>query len=259
MRSRFVVLPVLAAAVVFACSTTRTGRSRTLFFSQEYMNELGASAYDEATIGSEYPVITSGPEFEMVQRVGRRIAEASGANYQWEFRLLDAPEVINAFCLPGGKVAVYSGILPVAETEDGLAAIIGHEVAHATEEHGNERMTHETIASVGMTAAQLALGAWSDMDQESQGYVMQALGLGAQYGALLPYSRTHESEADHVGLIYLVRAGYDPHAAPRLWERMAALSPQRPPAFLSTHPDPLERAEALRELIPEVLAEVRGG
>lgn len=259
MKTRLIPFLAVVAGLVCACSTTQTGRSRTAFFSQEYMNSLGAQAYEEATVGSGYPLITSGPQYEMVQRVGRRIAEASGADYAWEFRLLDAPDVVNAFCLPGGKVAVYSGILPVTRNEDALAAVIGHEVAHATEEHGNERMTHEVLFTIGMTAAQFGVESLGDMDSDTQSLVLGALGIGAQYGALLPYSRTHESEADHVGLIYLVRAGYDPNEAPKLWERMGALSPNRPPEFLSTHPDPARRAEDLRALIPQVVAQVRGG
>jgi predicted Zn-dependent protease len=245
---------ILLPLATLACSTTSTGRSRLALFSESYMNQLGAESYDAATIG-EYRLIDSGPDYEMVQRIGQRIAAASGKDYAWEFRLLDAPDVVNAFCLPGGKVAVYTGILALTQNEDALAAVIGHEVAHATEEHGNERMSQQMGATIGMTAAQLGLEAFGDLDGDTKGAVLGALGVGAQYGVLMPFSRTHEAEADHVGLIFLVRAGYDPYEAPKLWERMAQASPERQPEFLSTHPDPANRAEELRRLIPEVLAQ----
>jgi predicted Zn-dependent protease len=219
------------------------------------MWEMGVSAYQE-TIQS-HRLITSGSDYEMVQRVGQRIAAACGhPEYQWEFTLIDDPATANAFCLPGGKVAVYTGILPITQTEDGLAVVVGHEVAHATAEHGNERMTHEMIASGLMTAADLAMQGWGDMDGSERAGWMAALGMGAEVGVLLPYSRTHESEADEIGLRYLVRAGYDPWAAPALWERMAAAAgANRSPELMSTHPDPANRAARLRELIPKIVAE----
>ena len=251
-------LAFLSLAVLLACSVTQTGRRRIAWFSEEYMTSLGAQAYDDATIGA-YPLISSGRDYEMVQRIGQRIAKASGKAYDWEFRLLDSPHQINAFCLPGGKVAVYTGLLRVTQNEDALAAVIGHEVAHATEEHGNERMTHGALQEVGMTAAEIAAEQFDDMSAEEKGAMLSVLGVGSQLGVILPFSRTHESEADHIGLIYLVRAGYDPNEAPALWERMAALSSERDPEFLSTHPDPLRRARELRALIPEVVARERPG
>lgn len=260
--ARIVKTPILTLALLTlaaACSVTQTGRSRIALFSEPYMNELGTDSYDAVTI-DEYRLIDRGPEYERLQRVGRKIAAASGKDYAWEFRLLDAPDMVNAFCLPGGKVAVYTGLLKLTQNEDALAAVVGHEVAHATEEHGNERMTHGVLVGLGMSLAEFGLDAYGDMDGETQGMVMAALGAGAQVGVVLRYSRTHETEADHVGLVYLVRAGYDPHEAPRLWERMAAASTDRSPEWFRTHPDPLNRAEALRRLIPRVLAEEgRGG
>jgi predicted Zn-dependent protease len=251
-------LAFLALALLLACSVTQTGRRRIAWFSEDYMTSLGAQAYDDATIGA-YPLIRSGRDYEMVQRIGQRIATASGKDYAWEFRLLDAPDQVNAFCLPGGKVAVYTGLLAVTQNEDALAAVIGHEVAHATEEHGNERMTHGALQQIGMTVAEVASEQFEDMSPEEKGAMLSVLGVGTELGVILPFSRQHESEADHIGLIYLVRAGYDPNAAPALWERMAALSAEREPEFLSTHPDPLRRAEDLRKLIPEVVARERSG
>ncbi|MBK8978444.1 MAG: M48 family metallopeptidase [Planctomycetes bacterium] len=251
----------LAASAVLgalaACSIVgETGRSRVAWFPEDYMNELGAQAYAQET--GTFPEIKSGPQYEMVQRLGRRIAAASGQQYEWEFKLLDAPNVLNAFALPGGKVAIYSGILGVTQNEAGLAAVVGHEVAHATAEHGNERMTLQLIQQGLTSIADIALESLFEMPQTERENVLGALGVGAEYGVQLPFSREHESEADLIGLRYLVRAGYDPEEAPRLWERMAALNPDRPPQFMSTHPDPLARAQTLRDAIPRIVAEERG-
>ena len=256
MRSSFI--PALAVLLLTtACETVpETGRSRApLLTTEDYENSLGVEAYAAAT--GDHPVLTGTAEAQMVERIGRAIATASGRDdYDWEFKLLDAPDTINAFALPGGKVAVYSGILSITQNEDALAAVMGHEVAHATLRHGGERISNELYAGVVLAGAAIGLG-YSDMDDEDQGWVIAALGAGAQFGYVLPYSRTHESEADEVGLRYLIRAGYDPNEAPGLWERMAARNPDRPPEFLSTHPDPLARAQRLRELIPRLLAEER--
>lgn len=248
--------PVLLALLVAACTTVpETGRSQLQLFPDDFMTELGVQAYAEET--ANYRVITGTPEARMLERVGQRIARASGRDYAWEFRLLDAPDVVNAFCLPGGKVAVYSGILPVCGNEDGLAAVVGHEVAHATAGHGNERMSQGLIAEVLLVASAAGLDQtrWSD---ETKGMVLAALGIAGNLFVLLPYSREHESEADEIGLRFAIRAGYDPHEAPRLWERMARLG-DAGPEFLSTHPDPLWRAQRLRELIPRLLAEEQAG
>jgi predicted Zn-dependent protease len=248
-------MAVLAAAVLAASceSVSETGRSRIALIPESVMNSLGADAYVETTSG--HREITGTKDAEMVQRLGKRIAAASGKDYQWEFKLLDAPDVVNAFCLPGGKVAVYSGLLKVTQNEAALAAVVGHEVAHATAQHGNERMSQNLIAELGLFAAGAALG-FSDLSEQSRAEIMGALGTGTQFGVLLPFSRKHESEADEIGLRYLIRAGYDPHEAPKLWDRMAAMAgPDRQPEFMSTHPDPAARAARLRELIPTIVAE----
>ncbi len=244
--------------VVVACSTVaETGRSRIAWLPESYMSELGAAAYDQET-SAKYPLISSGPQYEMVQRIGKRIAEAAKKDYAWEFRLLDAPDVVNAFCLPGGKVAVYTGLLKVTQNEDALACVMGHEVAHATAEHGNERMTQGLIQSGVLSVTDLALQSFSKMDNATRATTLEALGLASQIGAILPFSRAHESEADEIGLRYLIRAGYDPHEAPKLWARMATAGGERPPEFLSTHPDPENRSKRLEELIPRLLAEEKG-
>ena len=239
-----------------ACETVQeTQRSQFILpgLDDAFMAQLGAEAYAEAT--KEFPTVTYGREMQMVDRVGRRIAQASGRDYQWEFKLLDASKVVNAFCLPGGKIAVYSGIMPICQSEDGLAIVMGHEVAHATSHHGAERMSQGIVAEIAMGAIAVGLDQtkWND---ETKALVLAAVGIGANLGIILPYSRDHESEADEIGLRFAIRAGYDPNAAPALWERMAALG-DAGPEFLSTHPDPLKRAERLRELIPQIVADER--
>lgn len=236
-----------------ACNTVlETGRNQFLLYDEPTMVALGAQAYVEAT--KEYKVITSGPQARMVQDMGRRIAMASGRKYAWEFKLLDAPDVVNAFALPGGKVAIYSGLLKVAPDADSLAAVVGHEVAHATSNHGNERMSQGTLAELGVGVVDAFLANSKDVSKENRTLIMGALGLGAQAG-ILHYSRAHESEADEIGLRFAIRAGYDPYAAPKLWKRMHELNPDASHGWLSTHPHPLERARRLEELIPILLAE----
>lgn len=245
---------LLFALVLCACETVEeTNREQLILplFTDDVMNSLGVDAYAEAT--APYKVIAGTRDAAMVERVGRRIAQASGRDYQWEFKLLDAPDVLNAFCLPGGKVAVFTGILPVCGGEDGLAVVLGHEVAHATSHHGAERMSQELLAGVALGLAEVGIEQtkWGPKTKE---YVMLGLAAGAQLGYLLPYSRDHESEADEIGLRFAIRAGYDPSEAPRLWERMAALGGGGP-VFLSTHPDSKDRAKRLRELTPRLVAE----
>lgn len=229
-----------------ACVTTNEqGRQALNFIPDGQMNQLGAQAYDEMKKTEKESANKAAAE--MIQRIGKRIAAASGAKYDWEFRLF-ANKAVNAFCLPGGKVGVFEGILPVAENEAGLAAIIGHEVAHATLEHGAERVSQGMVLQAGMTAADLALS-----DNRYRAPLLAALGLGSQVGVLLPYSRMHESEADILGLEYLAKAGYDPMEAPKLWERMVKLPGGGGPEFLATHPNPSKRAQALRQHIKKVM------
>ncbi len=251
---------VPAAPFLAGCETVlETGRSRLSLYDERQMQSMAVQAYAEAT--SAHPQIQRGPQYEMVQRVGRKIARASGRNYPWEFRLLDAPNLINAFALPGGKIAVYSGLLEVTQNENGLAAVIGHEVAHATSGHSDERMSQQMLKkAVLLAGATYTAARWQKLSDKDRAIAMAALGMGAfaaDIAVLLPYSRLHESEADEIGLRFMVRAGYDPFEAPRLWERMARRSPSRAPTFLSTHPDPLARARRLQGLIPRILREER--
>ena len=257
MRTLVRAVWIVALALLQSCETWRNLN----FYSAEEQAQMGVQAFAEVLKDGKHPEITSGRDHDMVQRVGRKIAEASGKgqdpNYQWEFKLLKANDVPNAFCLPGGKVAVYSGILPLAQNEDGLAAVLGHEVAHATREHGAIRMSQGIVLQVGLAVAAAGVS-MSKMTTEQKAGVIAALGAGTEIGIALPFGREHETDADVVGIRYAIRAGYDPWEAPKLWERMAQLGDSGP-SWLSTHPDPLARAEKLREVIPQILAEERPG
>ncbi len=203
---------------------------------------------------------------QMVRTVGTRIARATEdllrergmaedvQFYKWEFNLIDDPKTVNAWCMPGGKVAVYTGILPVAENETGLAVVMGHEIAHALARHGNERMSQGLLQELGGAALSVAL---STQPAATQNIFMTAFGVGTNVGILLPYSRVHESEADHIGLILMAKAGYDPRAAVPFWQRMNKSAGQRPPEFLSTHPAPETRIRQIEEYLPEALRHYR--
>ena len=237
------------AAFLFAVLPCGCGLN---FYSQAEEARLGLQAYEIEI--EKYPQVTSGPEFAQVQRVFQSITQAANQpNFDWDFRLLQS-ETPNAFCLPGGKIAVFTGILPLTQTDDGLAAVMGHEVAHATLRHGGQRMTSATIAQV--LGAGLAVGtSMSDMDDDARNAVMAAFGIGTPL-YLLSYSREHETEADELGLRYAIRAGYDPYAAVALWKRMAEASGgERTPEWLSTHPHSLRRAAMLEKMIPTLMAE----
>jgi len=243
------VTTVLAAAV--ACATVPvTGRRQVILLSEGEERQMGLSSYHEVLKKSR--LSSDAVATEQVRRVGRRIAEATGrADYQWEFNLIEDKQA-NAFCLPGGKVAVYTGLLPITASDARLAAVLGHEVAHAIARHGGERVTQALGVQLGLAAAQVALA------RNDPAVVRQAtalLGAGAAVGLILPWSRTQESEADHLGLILMAKAGYDPHAAVDLWRRMAeaAKGRERPPEFLSTHPSEATRIRQIEGWIPEAM------
>lgn len=209
---------------------------------------MGLAAYKEVLSNAR---ILNDPEANrLVQRVGRAIAKvADKPDFEWEFTVIDDPDTVNAFALPGGKVGIYSGLFAVAVDEAGLATVIGHEVAHALARHGAERVS-QGLALQGLGTG-LAI-ATSGQGAGVQAAVMQAYGLGAQVGVMLPFSRHMESEADQIGLILMAKAGYDPMASIGLWERMGALSDgPRPPAFLATHPSHDTRISQLRGWMPE--------
>ncbi len=227
-----------------------TGRTQLVDISREQEMALGLQSYQQ--ILSRSRVASDGEAVRAVRLVGQRIARAAAdvdPGFQWEFNVIVSDQV-NAFALPGGKVAVYTGILPVAKNADGLAAVMGHEIAHAIARHGAERMAYQKLVQFGSMAASVALGG---MDMETQRMVMGALGVGSQYGVLLPFSRKHETEADYMGLIFLSRACFDPAEAPRLWQRMAKVSRGAPQEFLSTHPSHETRIRQFQKWMPMAL------
>jgi predicted Zn-dependent protease len=243
-------LLALIVALIAACETVPyTGRHQIMLLPESAELEMGLQSYQEVLKKSK--VVREGEVNERLVRVGRRIAEATGrTDYQWEFHLIEDKQV-NAFCLPGGKVAVYTGILPVAQDDAGLAAVIGHEVSHAIARHGAERVSQGLLVQTGLMATQVAL---SQNDPRTVQAVTALLGAGASVGVLLPWGRAQESEADHMGLIYMAKAGYHPSAARDLWVRMAkSAGSGRQPEFLSTHPAPATRIAQIESWLPEAL------
>ncbi len=247
-RFRLACLALLLAVV--ACKTSPyTGRSQLLLYSEEQMVGLGAQTYVEMTDPKKVKVSTEPRLTEPLVRVGRAISTAANKpDYKWEFKLIDDPKMANAWALPGGKIAFYSGIYPIVDDEAGMAIVMGHEVMHALLQHSNERMSQKVAAAAAMTAA--AIGT-RNMKSGERAAVLGALGVGATVGVILPYSRKHESESDEQGLYLAARAGYDPEAAIKVWERMDKLSAgKRPPEFLSTHPEPGRRIENMKKWMP---------
>ena len=241
---------VIAAAIATGCrSVPMTGRKQLLVGSEAKEIEMGKQAYAEL-MASETPS-TNAAAAALVQRVGDRIAAASGrTDYEWEFRLI-AGETPNAFCLPGGKVAVYEGILPVCQSEAGLAGVMSHEVAHALARHGGERMNQQMVVNGLGAGVNILTG---QMDEKKKQMIAGAYGAASKYGVVLPYSRKHESEADAIGLTLMAQAGYDPSEASEFWTRFGASAGPKPPEFLSTHPADAKRAAALRTQLPEAMA-----
>lgn len=250
----FVVFVALVGAFLLpgACSSSAvTGREQLLLFSPSVMDRIGSQTYAEMTgPGSKARLLSDAAQVAPLLEVGAAIAAAAAQpGYAWEFRLIDAPGTANAFALPGGRIAFYTGIYPVLQDRAGMAIVMGHEVMHAVLQHGNERMSQAVLAQLGLVAADFVLE-----DNKHKAEIMAALGVGVQLGVMLPYSRAHETEADEQGLYLAARAGFDPQAAIGVWERMAALGKgDRPPELLSTHPDPLTRIEAMRAWMPRAL------
>ncbi len=253
LRHRFlsvVAAAAIAALTLLACETAPyTGRKQFILLSPEEENTMGLQAYQEVVAQSR--MSSKAAWAGMVERVGRRIAAvAERPDFQWEFRLIEDPTV-NAFCLPGGKVAFYEGIMPVCADDTGVAVVMGHEVAHAMARHGGERVSQSMVAQLGTEVAAEVIGS---KDPAVREMVAVGLGAGVNVGVMLPFSRKHESEADQIGLILMAKAGYDPRAAPKFWERMNAMAGgSRPPEFLSTHPNPETRIAQLQSWMPEAL------
>jgi len=257
----FIVLAaafVLAALVVTACMTNPyTGKRTMAFVDNDALLASSFTQYREFL--GESTVITGTADAAMVSRVGNRIRQAAEKwavsigqshyldKYQWEYNLVKSDEV-NAWCMPGGKIVVYTGILPVTRDETGLAVVLGHEVAHALLNHGQQRVSASILQELGAVGVSILT---SDSSESSQQLAMTVYGAGSTLFGTLPFSRSHESEADHIGLILMAIGGYDPNLSVNFWQRMAALGGSKPPEFLSTHPSDSTRIANLRKWIPE--------
>jgi len=246
----WVVMAVFCLSLAFsACkSVPITGRQQFLIISESEEIDLGLTAYRKTL--EEEKLSSDAEKVAMVKRVGSRIAAVSGrSDYQWEFNLIEK-DIPNAFALPGGKVAIYTGILKYTQNETGLAVVMGHEVAHALARHGGERMSTGMITQIGVQGIGILLG---EGDPQATHAVQQAFGIGTQVGIMLPFSRHHESEADEIGLHLMAKAGYDPREASSFWRRMGEDGGQKPPEFMSTHPSDKTRIRRIESQFPLVV------
>jgi predicted Zn-dependent protease len=242
-----------------------TGRKQLLVIPSSEMLTLSADSYSqvlkETKVSANQKYVTS------VRNVGLRLTEAvkqymqqnglqsSIEGYQWQYTVLQSKEV-NAWCMPGGQIAFYEGIMPVCADDNGIAVVMGHEIAHAIAQHGNERMSQQLVIQMGGVALSEALKTKKETTQQ---LAMAAFGIGSSLGVILPYSRTHEYEADELGLYFMAMAGYDPRTAPVFWERMVAQGGSGAPEFLSTHPDPQNRIKEMQRKMPKALTYYKGG
>ncbi len=256
-----ILFSLICLIFIFSCQTVPiTGRQQLSLIPAENVLSMSFDSYGEFL--SKHKAIKGTEDALLVQRVGEKISNAVDRyffeqglsdwlkGYKWEFNLIEDKSA-NAWCMPGGKVAIYTGILPITKDETGLAVVMGHEIAHAVARHGDERMSQGLIAQMGGVALAAAL---SEKPKETNNLFLAAYGLGTQVGVLLPYSRLHESEADRLGLIFMAMAGYDPHEAVDFWHRMAASkNGAKVPEFLSTHPTSETRIENIKKYIPEAM------
>ncbi|MCB9357486.1 MAG: M48 family metallopeptidase [Calditrichaeota bacterium] len=244
---------LLALALIVTCYTNpETGRRGLMLIPSAQEAELGFSAF--ADIKANTPRTTNPDEQALVEKIGKKISGVVNLpNAKWEYVCFKSNEP-NAFCLPGGKIGVYNAILPITKNEAGLAAVMGHEVAHATARHGGERMSEQLLVSLGGVALDVAL---ANKPNETRQLAMLAYGAGTTLGRTLPHSRSQELEADRMGLIYMARAGYDPREAVKFWKRFKDYkgSGGSVPAFLSTHPTDDRRIKQLEELMPDAIKE----
>ena len=261
MKRKFLFIVLMAAAVfINSCSTVPvSGRKQLNIIPASQMMSMSFQQYD--TFLKENKLSSDAKNTALIKSVGKRIEKAveqymaskglsSHLNgYAWEFNLVESNEV-NAWCMPGGKVVFYTAILPICQDENGIATVMGHEIAHAIAEHGGERMSQSLLVELGGMGLQAALQNEPALTQQ---LAMAAFGIGSQVGVLLPFSRLHESEADHLGLIFMAMAGYDPNYAVQFWQRMASQSKSSPPEFLSTHPSDETRIADLKKLLPEAM------
>ncbi len=261
MRKKLFLLVVLGAFLVPSCTRNAiTGRNQLTLVSESEMQSMALTQYNQFLTQNTVVSPSTSRDAEMVKRVGTRIAAAITEyyrqkgitnaldGYKWEFNLIESKEV-NAWCMPGGKVVVYTGILPVTQNENALAIVLGHEITHAVAGHGRERMSQALLAQ----GIQLAGDAALSNNAKAVNIFNSVYAPGAEVGVLLPNSRNQELEADHYGLIFAAMAGYDPREAVPFWERMAKLGGSKPPAFLSDHPADAERIKKIQELMPEAM------
>ncbi len=257
---RLIVIGSVILLMAACAKVPFTGRKQIKLLPSSQMTAMSATSYNAFL--QENKLSKNKEQTAMVKRVGARLQKAveeyfhangmskSIEGYKWEFNLVENPQV-NAWCMPGGKVVFYTGIMPICQNEEGIAVVMGHEISHAIARHGNERMSQGLVTQLGGVALSVAL---QNQPKLTQNLFMQAYGVGAQYGVILPFSRSHESEADRMGMIIMALAGYNPKVAPKFWERMAASSNgQEPPEFLSTHPSHRSRIKALNANIPEAM------
>jgi len=264
-NSRAILVSFFLCALLFAIScskNTLTGKSQLSFIPEKDMQSMSLTQYKEFLKTHEVLSPQKDANAAMVQKVGARITKAieryfkntnnSGAltGYTWEYNLVN-DKSINAWCMPGGKIVVYTGILPITQNENALAVVLGHEVSHALLQHGTQRMSQSMIQQVGGVALSVAM---STKPAETQDMFLRAYGIGSTVGFMLPFSRKHELEADQYGLIWTVMAGYDPNEALAFWDRMEKSSNgNTPPAFLSTHPSDVKRKEKIKSFLPEAM------
>ncbi|WP_299336172.1 M48 family metallopeptidase [uncultured Psychroserpens sp.] len=261
IKNKVVAIGVLA--LFLSCATNPfTGKKTLALVPNSQLFPTAFAQYDQFL--TENNVVTGTADAEMIKRVGQRIAVAAerwlNANghqgylddYQWEYNLVN-DKTVNAWCMPGGKIVFYTGILPIAQNETGIAAIMGHEVAHALANHGQQRMSAGMLQQLGAVAGNVAI-----KDQQSRDIFNQAYGVGSQVGVMLPFSRSHETQSDEIGIYLMAIAGYNPDEAAELWKRMKANSGgQAPPEFLSTHPSNDSRINNLKMLAPKARAEAK--
>lgn len=263
MKFKLGISIITLALIAIGCATNPfTGEKTLALVPNSQILPMAFQQYDQFL--TEHKVVKNTSDAKMVTNVGHKIAAAAEkylkangyggylADYRWEYNLVDSPEV-NAWCMPGGKIVIYTGILPITKDEAGLAAVMGHEVAHALANHGQQRMSAGQLQQLGAVAGNIALA----QNPENQQLFNTAYGLGSNLGVMLPFSRSHETEADKIGLTLMAIAGYDPITAAQLWERMQANEQGTPPEFLSTHPASGTRIKNIRSWAPAAKAEAR--
>jgi len=263
MKFKKIVSILTFLILVVSCTTNPfTGKQTLALVPNSQILPMAFQQYDQFL--SENKVIKGTSDAVMVKSVGQKIAVAAERyltangyagylqDYKWEYNLVEDPAV-NAWCMPGGKIVFYTGILPIAQGEAGISAIMGHEVAHALANHGQQRMSADQLQQIGAVAGNIALS----NDSKNQNIFNQAYGIGSTVGVMLPFSRSHETEADRIGLTLMAIAGYDPMVGAQLWERMSQAGGGAPPEFLSTHPSNQTRIDNILQWAPEARAEAR--